>query len=100
MRLKELPLLQHLRDDVNAAISAPAWKELHVRGCWSLRRLPLLRQEHSSQAVEVSGERAWWRKLIWDDDSSTMHSASYKSKLPLPFASFNERATVMMSYLR
>uniref|UniRef100_A0A0E0H081 Disease resistance protein At4g27190-like leucine-rich repeats domain-containing protein n=1 Tax=Oryza nivara TaxID=4536 RepID=A0A0E0H081_ORYNI len=99
MRLQELPLLQHLRDDVNAAISAPAWKELHVRGCWSLRRLPLLRQEHSSQAVEVSGERAWWRKLIWDDDSSTMHSASYKSKLPLPFASFNERATVM-SYLR
>uniref|UniRef100_A0A0E0P8M3 Disease resistance protein At4g27190-like leucine-rich repeats domain-containing protein n=1 Tax=Oryza rufipogon TaxID=4529 RepID=A0A0E0P8M3_ORYRU len=100
MRLQELPLLQHLRDDVNAAISAPAWKELHVRGCWSLRRLPLLSREHSSQVVEVSGERAWWRKLIWDDGaSSTMHSASYKSKLPLPFASFNERAPVM-SYLR
>uniref|UniRef100_A0A0D9ZK98 NB-ARC domain-containing protein n=1 Tax=Oryza glumipatula TaxID=40148 RepID=A0A0D9ZK98_9ORYZ len=99
MRLQELPLLQHLRDDVNAAISAPAWKELHVRGCWSLRRLPLLSREHSSQAVEVSGERAWWRKLIWDDDSSTMHSASYKSKLPLPFASFNKRAPVV-SYLR
>uniref|UniRef100_A0A0E0DDJ8 Disease resistance protein At4g27190-like leucine-rich repeats domain-containing protein n=1 Tax=Oryza meridionalis TaxID=40149 RepID=A0A0E0DDJ8_9ORYZ len=100
MRLQELPLLKHLRDDdVNAAISAPAWKELHVRGCWSLRRLPLLSREHSSRAVEVSGERAWWEKLIWDDDSSTMHSAGYKSKLPLPFASFNERAPVM-SYLR
>uniref|UniRef100_A0A0E0KQ32 Disease resistance protein At4g27190-like leucine-rich repeats domain-containing protein n=1 Tax=Oryza punctata TaxID=4537 RepID=A0A0E0KQ32_ORYPU len=99
MRLQELPLLKHLRDDVDAIISAPVWKELHVRGCRSLRRLPRLRQEHPSQAVEVSGERAWWEKLIWDDDSSTMHRGSYQPKLPPPFASSNERAPVT-SYIR
>uniref|UniRef100_A0A0D9XS23 Disease resistance protein At4g27190-like leucine-rich repeats domain-containing protein n=1 Tax=Leersia perrieri TaxID=77586 RepID=A0A0D9XS23_9ORYZ len=99
MRLQELPLLKNIwDDDDDIVISAPALKELHVRGCWSLRRLPRLRQENPREAVEVHGERAWWQKLFWDSDSSPAHSGCYKPKLPPPFASFNERATVK-SYL-
>ncbi|KAF0924893.1 hypothetical protein E2562_014976 [Oryza meyeriana var. granulata] len=58
MRLQELPLLKRLHDNVDAVLSAPAWKELHVRGCWSLHCLPRLLRENPSRAVEVSGERA------------------------------------------
>jgi hypothetical protein len=99
MRLQELPLLKHLYDGDDIVLSAPTWKELHVRGCWSLQHLPRLSQEDLNQAVQVSGERAWWEKLIWDDDSSLTHRSYYNCKFPLPFASFNERATVT-SYLR
>uniref|UniRef100_A0A0D3HLU2 Uncharacterized protein n=1 Tax=Oryza barthii TaxID=65489 RepID=A0A0D3HLU2_9ORYZ len=99
MRLQELPLLKHLYDGDDIVLSAPAWKEIHVRGCWSLQHLPRLSQEDLNQAVQVSGERAWWEKLIWDDDSSLTHRSCYNCKFPLPFASFNERATVT-SYLR
>ena len=42
IHLQELPLLEHLRDDDDDILAAPAWEELHVRGCWSLRRLPRL----------------------------------------------------------
>uniref|UniRef100_A0A0E0R8E1 Uncharacterized protein n=1 Tax=Oryza rufipogon TaxID=4529 RepID=A0A0E0R8E1_ORYRU len=78
MRLQELPLLKHLCTDMEGAPCA---------------------QEDLNQAVQVSGERAWWEKLIWDDDSSLTHRSYYNCKFPLPFASFNERATVT-SYLR
>jgi hypothetical protein len=55
IRLQELPLLQHLHVD-NPMLTAPAWEELHVRGCWSLRRLPRFRRQ-PDKAVKVSGER-------------------------------------------
>ncbi|GJN27751.1 hypothetical protein PR202_gb15799 [Eleusine coracana subsp. coracana] len=99
MRLQELPQLQHLRDDHNAAIlTAPAWEELHVRGCWSLRRLPRLRQR-SKQSVEVSGERDWWANLRWDRDGSILHRGGYQPVLPPASASFRDRV-VIKSYLR
>ncbi|XP_039821362.1 uncharacterized protein LOC120683350 [Panicum virgatum] len=65
IHLQELPLLEHFRDD-DAVLAAPAWEELHVRGCWSLRRLPrLIDRRPGKKAVTVSGERAWRTKLRW-----------------------------------
>ncbi|TVU14682.1 hypothetical protein EJB05_38166, partial [Eragrostis curvula] len=80
MHLQELPLLKHLHVD-DAIITAPAWKELHVRGCWSLRRLPRLNQQPDKmEGVKVSGERAWWQNLRWDreeDDGASLHGGRY-----------------------
>ncbi|VAH12431.1 unnamed protein product [Triticum turgidum subsp. durum] len=94
IRLQELPLLQHF-DNKDALITAPVWKELHIRGCWSLRRLPC-RQGCLPKTVKVNGERSWWSKLQW---RSPLHLDSYDPKLPPEFASFDERAE-MSSYLR
>uniref|UniRef100_A0ACD5W840 Uncharacterized protein n=1 Tax=Avena sativa TaxID=4498 RepID=A0ACD5W840_AVESA len=93
IRLQELPLLQHF-DNNNTTIVAPMWKELHIRGCWSLRRLPRLQDQ--LKLVKVSGERSWWNKLQWDSPS---HCESYEPKLPPAFASFDKRVEVT-SYLR
>uniref|UniRef100_A0ACD5TY98 Uncharacterized protein n=1 Tax=Avena sativa TaxID=4498 RepID=A0ACD5TY98_AVESA len=93
IRLQELPLLQHF-DYNNTTIMAPMWKELHIRGCWSLRRLPRLQDQ--LKMVKVSGERSWWNKLRWDSPS---HCKSYVPKIPPAFASFDERVEVT-SYLR
>ncbi|XP_039821363.1 uncharacterized protein LOC120683351 [Panicum virgatum] len=107
IHLQELPLLEHLRDD-DAVLAAPAWEELHVRGCWSLRRLPrLINRRRPGRArvggaprpgkkvVTVSGERAWWTKLRWDDS----HRKSYEPRLPPASASIRERV-IIKSYLR
>jgi len=105
IHLQELPLLEHLRDDdaVLAApawdLAAPAWEELHVRGCWSLRRLPrLIDRRPGKKAVTVSGERAWWTKLRWDDRDDS-HRGSYEPRLPPASASIRERV-IIKSYLR
>jgi hypothetical protein len=95
IRLLELPLLEHLHVD-NPILTMPAWEELHVRGCWSLRRLPRFHQQ-PDKTVKVSGEQAWWDKLRWDGRHS--HHASYKPMLPPAFASRHERV-VIESYLR
>ncbi|VAH12436.1 unnamed protein product [Triticum turgidum subsp. durum] len=71
------------------------WKELHVRGCWSIQRLPHL-HGRQLERVKVNGERSWWSKLQW---SSPLHRDSYDPKLPPEFASFDEQAE-MSSYLR
>ncbi|XP_044447725.1 uncharacterized protein [Triticum aestivum] len=94
MRLQELPLLQHFHSK-HATITAPVWKELHIRGCWSLRRLPLL-EGRQPETVKVNGERSWWSKLQW---GLPPHRDGYDPKLPPEFASFDERAE-MSSYLR
>ncbi|XP_051223829.2 uncharacterized protein [Lolium perenne] len=95
VRLQELPLLQQFNDK-DITITAPMWKELHVRGCWSFRCLPHLHGQ--LKTVKVNGERSWWSKLRWGWGSLS-HRDSYKPKLPLKFASFDECAGVT-SYLR
>jgi len=98
IHLQELPLLEHLRDD-DAVLAAPAWEELHVRGCWSLRRLPrLIDRRPGKKAVTVSGERAWWTKLRWDDRDDS-HRGIYEPRLPPASASIRERV-IIKSYLR
>ncbi|XP_047045536.1 uncharacterized protein LOC124650013 [Lolium rigidum] len=94
VRLQELPLLQQFNDKDTTIITAPMWKELHVRGCWSLRCLPHLHDQ--LKTVKVNGERIWWSKLRW---GSLSHRDNYKPKLPPEFASFDERAGVT-GYLR
>ena len=98
IHLQELPLLEHLRDD-DAVLAAPAWEELHVRGCWSLRRLPRLDRRQGKKAVAVSGERAWWTKLRWDDQQDGSHRGGYEPRLPPASASIRERV-IIKSYLR
>ena len=84
IRLQELPLLEHLHVD-NPMLTAPAWEELHVRGCWSLRHLPRFHQQ-PDKAVEVSGEQTRWDKLSWDqDDDAPPHRDSCEPRLPPAF---------------
>ncbi|CAN6241910.1 unnamed protein product [Urochloa humidicola] len=102
--LQELPLLEHLHiNDAIRTAAAPAWEELHVRGCWTLRRLPRLHQQPANKAVKVSGERAWWIKLRWDwdgdDHRAPSHRSSYEPRLPPESASIRERV-VIRTYLR
>jgi hypothetical protein len=81
-------------------LTAPKWEEFQVRGCWSLRRLPRLHQQ-PDKAVKVSGEQAWWAKLLWDDqgDGAHHHRSVYKPSLPPAFTFVHERF-VIKSYLR
>uniref|UniRef100_A0ACD5TZ42 Uncharacterized protein n=1 Tax=Avena sativa TaxID=4498 RepID=A0ACD5TZ42_AVESA len=93
VRLHELPLLQYFQEK-DATITAQMWKELHIRGCWSLRRLPRLHDQR--ETVKVNGEWRWWNKLKW---GSPLHRNNYEPKLPPKFSSFIEHAEVT-SYLR
>ncbi|RCV46658.1 hypothetical protein SETIT_9G549100v2 [Setaria italica] len=46
----------------------PSLKNLKVRGCVKLRKIPVGVDENSPLVI-TNGERLWWDNLIWDDES-------------------------------
>jgi hypothetical protein len=46
----------------------PSLKNLKVRGCRKLRKIPVGVNENSPLVI-TNGERLWWDNLMWDDES-------------------------------
>ncbi|PUZ50126.1 hypothetical protein GQ55_6G035300 [Panicum hallii var. hallii] len=63
--LHELPSLQLVCE---AKMYAPNLETIHLRGCWSLRRLPATdgRRRQDGRPVAVDCEKECWDELEWD----------------------------------
>ncbi|KAJ4789622.1 TIR-NBS-LRR class disease resistance protein [Rhynchospora pubera] len=87
IQLHELPKLSHFDEKQKAYHQMPGWKELHFRGCWNLRRLPLLVGPRH-QKVHVDGEARQCKKLqaVMGEDQISY----YDFMSPPPLASFRE----------
>jgi len=59
IHLHELPMLQGL----DRSVYAPKLETIKVRGCWSLRSLPIVA---APRALKCDCEKEWWDRLEWD----------------------------------
>ncbi|KAF8731013.1 hypothetical protein HU200_016893 [Digitaria exilis] len=64
-------------------IHAPMLKAVRIRGCWSLRTLPIV---SGNNMVVCDCEKEWWDKLQWDSKAQRsyykpIHSRYYKKKM-------------------
>uniref|UniRef100_A0A8R7TZ12 Disease resistance protein At4g27190-like leucine-rich repeats domain-containing protein n=1 Tax=Triticum urartu TaxID=4572 RepID=A0A8R7TZ12_TRIUA len=62
LQLWELPELSGVCGRV-----LPSLKDLKVRGCGKLMRIPIGVTEKSTFITTVMGETHWWEDLVWDD---------------------------------
>lgn len=63
LQLWELPELSCICAGV-----LPSLKDLKVRGCAKLKRIPIGVTENSTFITTVMGETHWWDDLVWDDE--------------------------------
>ncbi|XP_014756552.1 disease resistance protein RPS2-like [Brachypodium distachyon] len=85
IHLHELPTLQRI---CGRRMYAPKLETIKIRGCWSLRRLPVI--GHDTKPPKVDCEKEWWDNLEWDGVEKyhhpslyePSHSKYYKAKLP------------------
>ncbi|XBH75636.1 hypothetical protein VPH35_102382 [Triticum aestivum] len=68
-------------------MSAPQLETIKIRGCWSLRRLPVVGRH--TKPPKVDCEKEWWDSLEWDRVETHQpsryeprHSMYYKAQLP------------------
>ncbi|KAK3126558.1 hypothetical protein QOZ80_7AG0558420 [Eleusine coracana subsp. coracana] len=78
IHLHELPRLHGICDP-GLRIYAPELKTVIVRGCWSLKCLPVV-----NNAVQCFCEKEWWDGLKWEDKSQKelyrpIHSTYHKT---------------------
>ncbi|TVU26501.1 hypothetical protein EJB05_29051, partial [Eragrostis curvula] len=74
IRLHELPKLKKIGNA--ATISMPELETIKIRGCWSLRTLPIVETEN---VMECDCEKEWWDGLEWE---RAEHAIKYKPTHP------------------
>ncbi|KAF7111475.1 hypothetical protein CFC21_111485 [Triticum aestivum] len=86
IHLHDLPVLQQICE---VKMVAPNLKTIKIRGCWGLRRLPVVgprSRDMKKPTVEI--EKDVWDALEWDGGAAPghfeapVHSRYYKKKLP------------------
>ncbi|TVU41773.1 hypothetical protein EJB05_15321, partial [Eragrostis curvula] len=80
IHLHELPTL-HSICGPGLRMSAPELETVKIRGCWSLKHLPITVQK--KKAVQCDCEKEWWHNLQWEDPSQKelykpIHPKHYK----------------------
>ncbi|KAL5232466.1 hypothetical protein ABZP36_031242 [Zizania latifolia] len=82
IHLHDLPMLRQICE---VKMVAPALRTIKIRGCWGLRRLPVVAANGPRPAIEI--EKDVWDALEWDDDLQSsffqppLHSHYYRKKL-------------------
>ncbi|WVZ53944.1 hypothetical protein U9M48_004828 [Paspalum notatum var. saurae] len=95
IHLHELPKLQAIlnergpRGSLPTSKSAPMLKTVKIRGCWSLKQLPLVGTNYK---VECDCEKEWWDGL---KRYSTSHLDDYKPKHPRYYKKTMLRGSVL-----
>ncbi|TVU27010.1 hypothetical protein EJB05_29588, partial [Eragrostis curvula] len=101
IRLHELPKLQKVCN-FDQRIVTPKLETVKIRGCWSLRTLPIVRTDErrwetilpivESEAVKCDCEKKWWDRLEWE---SKEHASHYKPIHPQHYKKTMLRGSVL-----
>ncbi|CAO2210128.1 unnamed protein product [Urochloa humidicola] len=95
--LHDLPSLQMISE---AGVFAPRLERIYIRGCWSLKRLPVTHYPHyhyqrSSLLVAVDCEKDLWDKLEWDGREYGHHPSSFQPRHSKYYKKRHLRGTVL-----
>ena len=63
--------LPKLKSICGRAMPFPSLRDITVRRCKSLRKLPLS-TESATSLKSIKGERDWWDKLDWEDEATSL----------------------------
>ena len=61
--------LPNLKSIYKRPLPFPSLKQIHVRRCPNLRKLPLNSNSATNTLKEIMGESSWWEELEWEDDN-------------------------------
>jgi len=70
---------------------APQLETIKIRGCWSLRKLPVV-DNNKNRVVECDCEEEWWDRLEWE---SATHRQQYKPTHPRHYKKTMLRTSVL-----
>ncbi|XP_040943751.1 disease resistance protein SUMM2-like [Gossypium hirsutum] len=65
--LEDLPELKTI---YHHALPFPQLKEVSIRGCPMLKKLPLNSNSAKGQRLIIEGEKGWWKDVEWEDEST------------------------------
>nr|KJB12459.1 hypothetical protein B456_002G019100 [Gossypium raimondii] len=65
--LEDLPKLKTI---YHHALPFPQLKEVSIRGCPMLKKLPLNSNSAKGQRLIIEGEEGWWKDVEWEDEST------------------------------
>ncbi|KAL6841073.1 hypothetical protein ACP4OV_029042 [Aristida adscensionis] len=74
IHLHELPKLQRI---CGRRMYTPSLKTVKIRGCLSLKRLPVVHRSGNDPPPEVDCEKEWWDGLEWDGEEVNYHPSRY-----------------------
>ncbi|GJN28582.1 hypothetical protein PR202_gb16781 [Eleusine coracana subsp. coracana] len=87
VHLHELPKLRNICN-IGVTVMMPELKTIKIKGCWSLRRLPVVRKN----VVECDCEKEWWDRLEWE---SVKHARHYKPIHPRHYKKTMLRGSIL-----
>ncbi|CAL4980130.1 unnamed protein product [Urochloa decumbens] len=105
IHLYELPKFQRICGHYR--MLAPNLETMRIRGCWSLRHLPVVHDEAESSekesseditppTVDLNCEKEWWERLEWDGKKAGHHPSHYKPT----YSAYNKKNLLRASVLR
>ncbi|MFQ6656320.1 hypothetical protein Gotur_026482 [Gossypium turneri] len=65
-----LSRLPKLKTIYHHALPFPQLKQVYIRGCPMLKKLPLNSHSAKGQRLVITGEEGWWKDVEWEDESS------------------------------
>ncbi|MBA0675744.1 hypothetical protein Goari_017269, partial [Gossypium aridum] len=65
-----LSRLPKLKTIYHHALPFPQLKQVYIRGCPMLKKLPLNSNSAKGQRLVIIGEEGWWKDVEWEDESS------------------------------
>ncbi|TYH86133.1 hypothetical protein ES332_D01G021600v1 [Gossypium tomentosum] len=65
--LEDLPKLKTI---YHHALPFPQLKEVSIRGCPMVKKLPLNSNSAKGQRLIIEGEKGWWKDVEWEDEST------------------------------
>ncbi|TYH29556.1 hypothetical protein ES288_A01G022100v1 [Gossypium darwinii] len=72
LKILHLICLPKMKTICSHALPLPRLKEIRIKRCAMLKKLPLNSNSAKGQRVVIKGEEEWWKEVEWEDESTRL----------------------------
>ncbi|KAB2095173.1 hypothetical protein ES319_A01G018400v1 [Gossypium barbadense] len=72
LKILHLICLPKMKTICSHALPLPRLKEIRIKRCAMLKKLPLKSNSAKGQRVVIKGEEEWWKEVEWEDESTRL----------------------------